>query len=195
MAQRRPSAGCRRPGHDPRCSRGTAPHGLWRSPLLRRVDHDIRHLARLRCRLIPRRPALIVGHAAHDHLRTRRGLGTERGRRHRRTNDRARDHPSRIGPTSGGIIASVIASVIASSTVIVIITVMVIIIVGSIVLPALLLLLPIALPTLLLLLPIALPVFAVGGLGGLATGLRFLGCRLATGLRFLGRRTGGWLAG
>jgi hypothetical protein len=45
------------------------------------------------------------------------------------------------------------------------------IIVGSIALPALLLLLPIALPALLLLLPIALPVFAVGRLGGLAAGL------------------------
>ena len=59
---------------------------------------------------------------------------------------------------------------------------MVIIIVGRIVLPALLRLLPIALPTLLLLLPIALLVFAVGRLGGLATGLRFLGRSLAAGL-------------
>ena len=54
------------------------------------------------------------------------------------------------------------------------------IVVGGIVLSALLLLLSIALPALLLLLPIALPVFAVGRLGGLPAGLRFL-ARTAAG--------------
>src|SRR5262249_29367608 len=138
-----------------------------------RIDDYVGYVAALVGRLIPRRAALMVGHAVHRHCTTRTRLGAEcRGGQHGPDHHPGCDSSRRI------IAAAPIAAMI------VIVTVLLPVFTGlmPITLPVFLPFPGSLLPALLLFPAMLLPVFAVSGVARLLPGLHPLGCCLAARL-------------